>query len=337
MWYHDIFSEINMTFTKKPKSIEKFTEYNNNKVFQWWLRKLINIALTRYDFENLPDTVDERVLKLSLLYHGSVCFFLEQGHLMALPGASGTNGVTVYGDYTYSIVYGRNGWTKPIPLYLRGERELKFLSEAYLPDAENKKPIGYWFRENWTKTPFIDTCIHYAEQLADAWVKMENIRAFMAVPFAITGYEAEKETADRVFERIIDNVPYVFLTRNMTTADIGITTFSDNGSKLKEMTDHIEWNISRYYMECGKKTNSNPDKMSGMSDVEVLSGDEAVMGDISALCRYIQQGLDEVNYHFGTNIKVVPGKENINVWMPEEEPERIGMVRDAASGEMGKP
>lgn len=307
MWYHDMFGEINMTLTKRPKSISKLARYNNMQAWQMWFRILVNKALNRYEFQNLPDTINERVLKLSLLWHASVCVFEKDGHLMALPGAAGTNGVTVYGDYTYSSVYGRNGFNEEIPLWLKGQKELPFLAQAYLPVDKFKKPRGVWFRENPLKFPFVDICISYADQIADTWRKMENMRSLLTKPLVISGVKEDVPTARALYEELSSNSPLIFLTRKLESGQFDFERLQMPPDTLKAYTDHIEWLLNQFEAECGRKTNANPDKKERLLTDEIQAGDEAARSNVDAVCDYMQKyGFDVVNEHYGTDIRVVP-------------------------------
>lgn len=329
MWYDDIFGEINMTLTKRPKTVKKLAEYQNLRAWQMWFQILVNRALTRYKFENLPDTINERVLKLSLLWHASVCIFEKDGHLMALPGATGTNGVTVYGDFTYSNVYGRNGWTDTIPLWLKGQKELPFLADAYLPTSNFQLPRGVWFRENWTKLRFVDICIEFANQLADIWRKMENMRSLLCKVAVCQGAEEDMPTDYDLVQQMRNNSPIIFITRNIQTVEGTIDQLATKPEALKSATDHIEWLLARFDLLCGKMANTNPDKKERMTGIEVTSQQDTAATDVKAICNYMQEnGLDVVNLHWGTNIKVVPDREE------ENDDDLQGMDPDGAGNDM---
>lgn len=312
MWYHDCFDEINMTFSKRRRSISKLAKYDNMRAWQMWYRILIQRALNRYKFEGLPETINERVLKLSLLWHASVCIFEERGHLMGLPGAAGTSGVTVYGDYTHSIVYGRDGWTKDVTLWVPGGKEDPFLQTAYIPEAAKARPTGVWFRENPMKSPFADICIEFADNLADTWRKMENARLLMVKPMVIIGDKEDAPTARYLFEEMSGNSPLIFLTRRMDSAPMDVERLETSPNTLKEYTDHIEVLLAKFDQLCGVDANSNVDKKERLITSEIDISATSTSLNIRSICDYMQQyGLDLVNEHWGTNIRVVPYREEV--------------------------
>lgn len=333
MWYHEMFGEINLSLCKdnKPRTVRKLAKYNNQLAWRMWFNILVERALHRYKHEGLPETMNERVIKLSLLWHGSVTAFQHMGQHMALPGASGASGVTVYGDYTHSWVYGRNGWNKEIPLWIKGEKDLPMLAEAYTNIPPGQQPCGVWFRETETRRPFIDVCIQFADAIADTWRKLSNARKLTSKGFVVVGEEAEAATALRLFQDLEDNVPFIYITHKLEEAQKDIIPLQHNAELIKSYTDHIIWLLSMFDRLCGKNTMDNPDKMSGMAPDEIYAGLETVYGTVDAMCAYMNEyGWDVYNQHAGTNIKVVPeGRLDENAQDAVQ-----GMDQDPGSGEM---
>lgn len=335
MWYHDMFGPINMNLSDKPKTVRKLAKYNHMKTWQMWFSILVQRALHRYTFVNLPDTINERVLRMSLLWHGAVCIFdyENSGNLMGLPGTSGTQGVTVYGDFTNSWVYGRNGWNKNIRVWVKGQKDLDFLGEAYIETVANGRPSGVWFRETELKFPFVDICIQFADAIADTWEKLDLARALTAKPFVTIGDEAGYETAKRFWEQMKDNVPFIYLSKKIAEEMGEIVPLQHNGELIKNYTDHIVWLLAQFDQLCGKSAMANPDKMSGMGAEEVNAGAEVTYATVDQMCAYMQEyGLDVVNEHFGTNIRVVPEGRLDYV----QESEVSGLDQDAGPGAVGE-
>lgn len=312
-WYDDCFDDICINTNKNmnSRSIRRLSKYKNEKIFQLWFRILCNKGLARYKINNLPETCNSRVVSMSILYHAAVCFFEHEGHMMALPGGAGSNGVTVYGDYTYSIVYGRNGWTKPVKLWLKGEDESAFVSMGYEGiEVKNEKPSGVWFRENPQKFRFVEVCEVFAAQIADAWRKMEECMSIMNIPVALSGSEQDYATALKMYQDIKDNVPFMYFAHKPKNEPIGVTELTTRESILKSMEEHIEYLISKFESLCGRPTNANPDKRERLNVQETTAANIPAFMDIQAACDYMNEnGFDVINKHFGTNMKIEPNTE----------------------------
>ena len=64
---------------------KKIAKMKNNVEFMNWFHLLERYAQYRYEFEGLPDTVNERVLKQALLWYGSCAFFDKDDALFCFP------------------------------------------------------------------------------------------------------------------------------------------------------------------------------------------------------------------------------------------------------------
>ena len=73
MWYNDLYM---ISLSKVSNATRrKLNQYKNAVMFQNTFTRLSMDALKRYDFEGLPETISNRVLKQSLLWYGGVCIF----------------------------------------------------------------------------------------------------------------------------------------------------------------------------------------------------------------------------------------------------------------------
>lgn len=331
MWYDGIFGQIDMSLGGKDRTWKRLAKYKNRQAWQNFFAILVSKALDRYSFDGLPETVSERVLKLSLLYYASVCFFEYKGSIMALPGASGTSGVTVYGDYTDCWVYGRNGFNKQIRLWLPGEEELPFLAQAYMSVPEEKrKARGVWFRENEQKFPFLNLSIMFADELADSWRKVSIARKNAAVPYIIKTKQSLLETVRRMLTNRDNNEEAIVLsTGGLSLDDIDIMPINVTAEAIKIHTDLVEWYYSQYDALCGLNSNANPDKAERLLVDEVNANNESTSCYIDSTVAYIQQGLDEVNKRFGTHITVKRNGKGA-----EENDDVRRMDADSGSGEL---
>lgn len=56
------------------KEMKRLAEYENDLVFQNIFSTLVNVALNLFEWENTPDTVDDRFFEEMLLFMGQACF-----------------------------------------------------------------------------------------------------------------------------------------------------------------------------------------------------------------------------------------------------------------------
>ena len=330
MWYDSFFGCINTGFGENLTG-HKLAKWKNNIDLQNIFMRLANQALARYDFEGLPDTVNDRVLKMSLLYHGSIGFFEKEGNILALP-AMPSNGVTLYGDFRSMYVYGRNGYNQEIPIYVRGGADSKLIEKPVGGIITNKQPKGVWMRENPYVFPFIRYCMSYAERIADAMRVIDINRHHMKTPFIIVADNQILNTVKKTLEMVDDNVNYIVSSGVFPVDRINVIPTQTTPETLKTATDLIEWYYNDFDELCGKNNNSNPDKKERLLVDEVNANNEKTKSSINELITFMQSELDFVNECLGTNItiKKQEGEEDDDICAMDTD---AGPDKMAASGD----
>lgn len=88
---------------------------NEKHLYEWkWMRFIESLALSRFKWENLPDTISERHLEKTLHIYGQAVMFSMDGVLMATQVI--TRGMpNPYDDYTSFTSTANNGWNYIIP------------------------------------------------------------------------------------------------------------------------------------------------------------------------------------------------------------------------------
>ena len=327
-WFDSIFNCIPTVLGQEQKTARKLAKFKNSISFQNIFVRLVNKALARYDIEDYPDTVNGRVLRMSLLYHGSVGFFEHEGAVLALPALPNAN-VTLYGDYKSMFVYGRNGFNEEIPIYVPGGAESQLVNKPVGGAALSNKPRGVWMRENPQVFPFVLHCLDYAEKLSDAYRVLDINRHHMKVPYMIVADEQVLPTVKKTMETIDDNVNYIVSSGIFPVDRVNVIPTQTSPDTLKSTTDLIEWYWNDFDSLCGKNSNANPDKKERLLVDEVNANNETTKSGKADFLDYLQEQLDFVNEKLGTKMRVVElGKEEMaDDGIP-------GMDQDAGSGEM---
>ena len=93
------------------KGMEDSAELNN-QTYSDWFSRLYNIAISVYEWVDLPETIDERFLEMTLFWQGQGIFFDEQpiGYL-ALPTLA-VGPLDVYAKPTLRTAYSYNGFQR---------------------------------------------------------------------------------------------------------------------------------------------------------------------------------------------------------------------------------
>lgn len=88
--------------------------YMNNASYQAYYNRLTELSVSMFEWENLPDTVDERYLELALYTTGKAIFFKDEtiGYLALRTSISGEH--DVYGIPKERYAYASNGYQCPL-------------------------------------------------------------------------------------------------------------------------------------------------------------------------------------------------------------------------------
>lgn len=286
---------------------KKIAKMKNNNEFMNWFNLLERYAQYRYEFEGLPDTVNERVLKQALLWYGSCAFFDKDDALFCLP-ARGTQDFNVYGDPCYAWVYGRNGFNEQIGLYIKGQDETKFITKG-VSGQTHTKGKGVLVRENYNFYPFINYTYAYAMKLADTMRTLDSERFHLKRPYLVTAKEEVVPTVKKYFDKVNDNEEYVISTGIFDANDVNALPISLPTGALKDTEELIDWYINKYLTICGLNNNEQIHKAERVNTLEVSANDETIDNNIEPMLEYMQEQIDEVNKIYGTSITVKAMKE----------------------------
>lgn len=305
MWYDDGWCiYLGTEAGKKTKS--KLAKLKNLQTFQTQYMRMIQDALERYHFEGLPETCNDRVVIQSLLWYANVVFFEKGGNIFSLPGAPGGGGFNIYGDPADAWIFGRNGkLNEDIRLFIPGSDVSTYLDDVSGIATGKSRGVIVW--ENSMRYPFINLVIYYAQQIADTLRTLEVSRRWLKRPVITFADESTVKTVKSYWDRIDDNEDVIIGTGIYDPTKVSVQQLNNSGQTLEACTQLIEWYESKYRELCGIDSNSQIDK----KGENLINAEVDINNDFTGLCvekciPYIEQGLDNVNKVFGTNIKVVP-------------------------------
>ena len=286
---------------------KKFAKQKNNYEFMNWFNLLERYAQYRYEFEGLPDTVDERVLKQALIWYGSCVFFDKEDNLICLPGR-GTADFTVYGLPIKAYVWGRNGYNECIDLHIQGQEESKFVTKG-INTPPHTKGRGVLVRENYKFYPFANYIYNYAWKITDTMRTLDTERFHLKRPYIITAKEEVVPTVKKYMDKTADNEEYIVSSGIFDANDVNALPITLPTGAIKETEELVDWYINQYLTLCGLNNNQQIDKKERMLVDEVNSNNESIDNNIQPMVQYIQEQLDFVNTIYNTNIKIKAMKE----------------------------
>lgn len=313
-----IFDNINIYLNSDDVSVKKINKYKNNIVFLNTLNRFINIFLGSFEFDGLESGMNERVIKLSMLFYGSCVFYQKEGNYLTLPGLSGGN-YNIYGDSGNFYVYGFNGYTEKVDLFVPGGLDQEILNHGTTEKIKNQK--GVLIRHNDLQYPLIRIVEYFASAVADTYRTLDVCRMNMKQPFVITCEESLVNSVRQFFKKRNSNDEYIISSGIFPADKISLLPFETNSVNLTDSTSLIDWYENKFKEILGIDNNSNIDKKGeNLIESEVSINSEYTDLNLYSCLKRIQEDLDLFNKVYNTNITVKKSnsQDDTNIFYEEE-------------------
>ena len=271
------------------KAPENLNVYMNMASYYAWLYRFLNIAISMFEYKNLPEGIDTRMMELWLLTNG-YCIFFKDDALMDDPHGRAPEGYAVL----QGVAYGN--WD----IYnLPTERR------AYAPNGFQKElneDNSVIIFNNQLRTPEIFILMNYAQRIAEIDrtidVNVQNQKA----PKVIRCDEKQRLTWKNIAMQLDGNVYTIAADKNVDLKDIEVLDLTV--PFVGEDMDRLK---RRYVSECMTflgVEGVDTDKKERLIGQEVLRG----MGDVEA-ARFTrleprQKAWEEINEKFGLEVEV---------------------------------
>lgn len=253
--------------------------------FLMYQNMLWGLAESRFVWDGLPDTVNERYLERVLHRHGLAVFFEEPRlHAFFALHAAGTGDVDVYGD--------------PKTFRVTGNRYIN-------REVSSKDCVPIWVNRNRVNDQWIVN--YYAAQLAEASVTVQVNALTSRYPTILALSQEQKLTGENFYRQIAEGQPVVFTVKDAMGGDVsGAVQALDNRLPPNAVSDAIRvkkdvWDEAMLMLgiQCAP-----PDKKERLVDdeVEALQGQMAAFRGVAIGAR--QEAADRINERYGLNVSV---------------------------------
>lgn len=251
----------------------------NVRTFEDYHSRLKELALNVFEWKNLPPTVDERFLELTLYDYGFCLYFDDDiiGNL-ALTCAIGGK-LDVYRIPTYRRAYAQNGYHKQL-------------------SSKNSVLIF----NNYLHTPTALTIELYAKRLYEIERSIDvNVKA-QKTPTLILSSEQQRLTMQNLYMQYDGNEPFIFGDKNMDIEGVkALKTDAPFVADKLQILKHQIWNEALTF--CGIE-NSNSDKKERLVSDEVGGNYGNIEAQRNVMLNARRQAVEKINRMFGTNIEV---------------------------------
>ena len=262
----------------KDREFWQSASYNNATYMQYYNR-LVELAVSMFEWKNLPDTVDARFLELSLFGDGMSVFFLDEdiGYLSLRTTIGGR--LNLYNIPTDRRAYASNGYNVPL--------------------NENNSVI-IW--NNLMHTNSVLEVSNFSKRLWDLDRTIDvNARA-QKTPILIRCEENQRLTLKNIYKQYTGNEPVIYADKGLTARPIEVmqTGAPYVCDKLYELKTQI-WNEALTYLGI---SNVSYQKKERLLQDEVQRNLGGTIASRYSRLQARKNAADEINRMFGLNIEV---------------------------------
>lgn len=259
-----------------------------------YLRRLMELSMSMFEWKNLPSTVDPRYIELRLFETGSVVFFKDD----------------VLGELCLDCIQQGNFDVYGNPI----TRRAYSCYNNYQKVLNEKDSVIIW--NNYLRTNSVTDMQLYAKRLWDLDRSVDVNAKAQKTPLLIQCNEKQRLTMKNLYMQYDGNTPFIFADNNI---DInGIKAISTQApyvaDKLYQLKNQI-WNEALTYLGI---SNLNINKQERLITDEVSSSQGSTISSRYSRLECRRQAVEKINEMFGLDIEVDYRKDyqDIDLDMP---------------------
>ena len=264
-------------------SYKSVAQMANNMTFSYYYYKLMLVARSLFEWENLPNNMDERWIEKYLFTSGKCIFYKDPTMGFMVAGLAQQGSINCYGDPT-------SVWPVAENYTYNGEK---------LVNGEN----CYVIRNNDLMLPNFPIIRHYAYKLCNIDRAIDTNVEAVKTPIIVRSSEKQKLSLKNAINQRKDNEPVIWAS---DLADINemVDTLTTNAPIVfPQLQTQKHMILNEVFTDLGIN-NANMDKRERMVANEVEANNEQVKACEDVMLKARQQACKEINRIFGTNISV---------------------------------
>ena len=251
----------------------------NGATFNQYYNRLTELAISMFEWKNLPETVDPRFLELCLFGDGMAIFFKDEvAGYVALQCMIGGR-LNLYRIPTERTAYSQNGYHKKL-------------------DETNSVIIfnNYLHTNSWLDINNFSNRLYNLDRIIDVNANAQK------TPLLIKCNENERLTLKNLYKEYDGNAPIIYGSKELNTQ--GFTVLTTGApyvcDKIYTLKSEI-WNEALTYLGI---SNTNTIKKERMITDEVMRNMGGVIASRYSRLEMRRQACEEINRMFGLNIEV---------------------------------
>ena len=288
-----------INFKKKaPKSEFKDAVLLNDASYFDYLDRMRKIALSMFEWENLPDSMNARYLELTLFYKGQAGLLYDKDYGFINTQATDSGYINIYGLPSRIQCYSYR-YNEMRDLYIKGSGEPKD-KEAIL------------VLNNYDRTPTATSLQLFAYRLAEAQRTADvNIKA-QRTPILLTTDQRQEFSMRKLYEQYDGNTPVIFADKNSGLNPDAVRAIKTDAPFIAN--DILQYKVAIWNEFLSFLGISNLDeKRERLITSEIDSNNELVNMNLQSYLIPRKKACEEFNQKFGTNINVKVRSDLYNI------------------------
>lgn len=251
----------------------------NNRTYLHYYNRLTELAISMFEWKNLPNSVDERFLELTLFSDGVAIFFKDDilGELALQTTTRGK--LNVYRIPTERRAYASNGYNQDL-----NEENSVLIYNNYLHTN------SMWDIEMFAKR------LYNLDRIVDVNANAQK------TPVLIKCAETERLTMKNAYQQFDGNMPVIYGDKNMNANAFAVlkTDAPYVADKIYQLKTQI-WNEALTYLGI---SNTNVTKKERMISDEVIRNQGGVIASRYSRLQERRNAVEKINNMFGLDIEV---------------------------------
>lgn len=288
----------------KSKSLKAKNEFLdpmilNSSTYDDYLKRLEKIALSIFEWTDLPDTMNARWLERSLYFKGMAALLKDKNFGYINTGAVGGGYINIYGIPTQVQCFS-NGYNELRTVYMGLETNVEQEEQAIL------------VMNNWDRVPTCATIELFAMRLMKIQRAIDlNVDA-QRTPILILTDDKQRFTLKNMYEQYDGNAPVIFGDRNIMTAEALKVLKTDAPYVVDKLTEAKRdvWNEALTFLGI---SNLSDEKKERLIQAEANSNNEVINLNLESYLAPRKEACRQFNELFGTNIDVKVRSDLFNI------------------------
>lgn len=269
-----------MSRRKKGNGLFGESAVMNNSTYIQYFNRLVELSVSMFEWQGLPETVDPRYLELHLFQNGSMVYFRDE----------------VMGDLCLDCI--ANGqfdvYGNPI------SRRAYSSYNQYQKTLNESDSVIIW--NNYLRQPSVLDVKMFAKRLYNLDRIIDVNANAQKTPVMVQGTEKQRLTLVNLYKEFDGNAPFIFGDKNLDLNSLrAISTNAPYvADKLYQLKTQI-WNEALTYLGI---SNLNIQKKERMITDEVQRNQGGTIASRYSRLEARREAVDKINRMFGTDISV---------------------------------